>query len=159
MSDVTLRDVMRTFPQGVTVVTAEGDDGPRGITVSSFTSVSLTPPLVLICIYKTARAHDAIRKGSFVVNVLAEDQGAVSDHFASPKLSSEEQFADYAHPRIEGCLGYLHCKVVGESDQGDHTVFFGEVETSVLGDHGEDGKPLVFCGRQYYGLGGTVHER
>ena len=62
MSDLSLKGVMRTFPQDVTAVTVEGNDGPRGITVSSFTSVSLTPPLVLICILKESRAHDAIQK-------------------------------------------------------------------------------------------------
>ena len=77
MSDLSLKDVMRTFPQGVTVVTAEGDGGPRGVTVSSFTSVSVAPPLVLICILKESRSHDAIKKGKFVVNVLAEGQSAV----------------------------------------------------------------------------------
>ena len=163
MSDPSLKDVMRTFPQGVTVVTAEGDDGPRGITVSSFTSVSVAPPLVLICILKEARAHDAIRKGRFVVNVLAEGQGAVSVHFASPKLSSEEQFDGYGFPQLEGCLGYLHCNVVDQSSQGTHTVFFGAVDQIELGAKSGSGsvelKPLVFCSRQYWGLGQTVHER
>ena len=156
MSEISLRDVMRTFPQGVVVVTAEGDEGPRGITVSSFTSISLTPPRVLICIMKESQAHDAIAKGKFVVNVLSDEQGAVSDHFASPKLSSEEQFAEYASPKLDGCLGYLHCSVVDQTEQGDHTVFFGEVERAELGD---DGKPLVFCSREYWGLGETVHKR
>ncbi len=159
MSDLSLKDVMRTFPQGVTVVTAEGDDGPRGITVSSFTSVSLTPPLVLICILKDSSAHDAIKKGRFVVNVLAEGQGAVSDHFASPKLSSDEQFDGYGFPQLEGCLGYLHCKVVDQSSQGTHTVFFGEVDQIELGASSDRAKPLVFCSREYWGLGETVHER
>jgi len=161
VSELSLKDVMRTFPQGVTVVTAEGDDGPRGITVSSFTSVSLAPPLVLICILKEARAHDAIKKGRFVVNVLAEGQGTVSDHFASPKLSSDEQFHGYGFPQLEGCLGYLHCKVVDQSSQGTHTVFFGEVDKVELGAGSDSGefKPLVFCSRQYWGLGETVHER
>jgi 3-hydroxy-9,10-secoandrosta-1,3,5(10)-triene-9,17-dione monooxygenase reductase component len=159
LTELTLKDVMRTFPQGVTVVTAEGDEGPRGITVSSFASVSLEPPLVLVCIMKESRAHDAIAKGRFVVNVLGQDQGPVSDHFASPKLSSEEQFTGYAFPKIDGCLGYLHCKVVDQSEQGTHTVFFGQVEQIELGAAGETAKPLVFCSRQYWGLGETVHER
>lgn len=161
MSELSLKDVMRTFPQGVTVVTAEGDDGPRGITVSSFTSVSVAPPLVLICILKESRAHDAIRKGRFVVNVLAEYQGAVSDHFASPKLSSEEQFQGYGFPQLEGCLGYLHCKLVDQTSQGTHTVFFGEVDRIELGEGSgsDEAKPLVFCSRRYWGLGETVHER
>ncbi len=156
MSEISLRDVMRGFPQGVVVVTAPGDEGPRGITVSSFTSVSLAPPRLLICIMHESRAHSAIAKGPFVVNVLSEKQGAVSDHFASPKLSSEEQFAKYASPKLDGCLGYLHCRVVETTEQGDHAVFLGEVERAELG---EEGKPLVFCTRGYWGLGETVHDR
>ena len=156
MSEISLRDVMGGFPQGVVVVTAQGDEGPRGITVSSFTSVTLTPPRILICIMKESRAHSAIAKGPFVVNVLSEKQGALSDHFASPKLSSEEQFAEYRSPKLDGCLGYLHCRVVDQTEQGDHTVFFGEVERAEMGD---EGKPLVFCSREYWGLGETVHER
>ena len=111
-----------------------------------------------MCVWKESRAHEAIAKGRFVVNVLAQDQGAVSDHFASPKLSSEEQFENYSFPKIEGCLGYLHCKVVDRTEQGTHTVFFGEVDKIELGTGAEAGKPLVFCDRQYWGLGETVHE-
>ncbi len=161
-NETTLRDVMRVFPQGVVVVTAEGDEGPRGITVSAFTSLSLMPPLVLICIMKTSQAHASIEKGGFVVNVLADDQGAVSDHFATPNLTSEEQFKDHASgsseriPRIDGCLGYLECRVVDRHFQGDHTVFIGEVERAEMG---KEGSPLVFCDRQYRGLGGVVYER
>ncbi len=156
MSEISLRDVMRGLPQGVVVVTAQGDEGPRGITVSSFTSVTLTPPRILICIMKESRAHSAIATGPFVVNVLSEKQGAVSEHFASPKLSSEEQFTKYRSPKLDGCLGYLHCRVVDQTEQGDHTVFFGEVERAEMGD---EGKPLVFCTREYWGLGEIVHER
>lgn len=150
---------MRTFPQGVVVVTAQGDDGSRGITVSSFTSVSLTPPIVLICIMKDAQAHSAIDKGRFVVNVLSENQGPVSDHFASPNLTSDEQFEGYAYPKLEGCIAYLHCNVVGRTEQGDHTIFFGEVEQAELGTRSDEPRPLVFCARQYWGLGTSVHER
>ncbi|TDI42765.1 MAG: flavin reductase [Acidobacteria bacterium] len=156
MTAISLRDVMRGFPQGVVVVTAEGDEGPRGVTVSSFTSVSLTPPRILVCIMKESRAHSAIAKGPFVVNVLSETQCTVSDHFASPKLSSEEQFAEYTSAKLDGCLGYLHCRVVGETEQGDHTVFFGEVERAEMGD---EGKPLVFWAREYWALGEAVHKR
>lgn len=156
--EVTLRDVMRTFPQGVVVVTAEGKDGPRGITVSSFTSVSLTPPLVLICIMRESQAHDPIDQGRFVVNVLSEEQGKLSDHFATPNLSSEDQFKNVGHRglHLDGCLGALTCRVVERISQGTHTLFIGEVESSELG---EEGKPLIFCGRQYWGLGDNVHSR
>jgi flavin reductase (DIM6/NTAB) family NADH-FMN oxidoreductase RutF len=151
---------MRTFPQGVVVVTAAGDEGPRGITVSSFTSVSLVPPTVLVCILRESRAHAAIQRGRFVVNLLAETQGGVSEHFARPNLTSEEQFEGLGAvgnpPVLEGCLGYLHCRVVDSWPQGDHTIFVGEVELAKMGI---EGRPLVFCSRQYWGLGTTVYQR
>jgi flavin reductase (DIM6/NTAB) family NADH-FMN oxidoreductase RutF len=160
VSEVSLRDVMRTFPQGVVVVTAEGDDGARGITVSSFLSVSLTPPLVLVSVMREARAHAAIDRGRFVVNVLSDAQGHVSDHFATPNLTSDQQFekvtARDSPPRIEGCLGYLECKVVQRIPVADHTLFIGEVERAELG---VEGKPVVFYGRQYWGLEVVVHDR
>lgn len=160
MSELSLRDVMRTFPQGVVVVTAAGDDGPRGITVSSFTSVSLAPPTVLVCILKESRAHPAIEKGRFVVNVLAETQGWLSEHFAHPNLSSEEQFgglgSEGSPPVLKGCLGYLHCRVVERWAQADHTVFIGEVERAEMGI---EGRPLVFYSRQYWGLGSMIYQR
>lgn len=160
MSDVTLREVMRTFPQGVVVVTAMGSEGPRGITVSSFLSLSLAPPRVLVSIMKESRAHEAIDRGRFGISVLAEDQGAFSDHFARPKLTSEEQFRGIAvegePPRLAGCLSYLECRVVERVNASDHTLFIGEVERAELG---REGKPLVFFSREYWGLGSTVHKR
>jgi flavin reductase (DIM6/NTAB) family NADH-FMN oxidoreductase RutF len=160
---------MRTFPQGVVVVTAIGSEGPRGITVSSFLSLSLAPPRVLVSIMKEARAHEAIDRGRFTINVLGEDQGALSDHFARPNLSSDEQFRDVAvegePPRLEGCLSYLECRVVERVPASDHTLFIGEVERAELGrqgqkaQEGQPAKPLVFFSRQYWGLGSTVHKR
>ena len=157
---------MRVFPQGVVVVTAAGEEGPRGITVSSFISVSLTPPLVLISIMKQSRAHKAIDRGHFVVNVLADDQGAVSDHFASPNKSSEEQFQEGSPGgrvdrsrdilRLEDCIGYLACSVVARHEGADHTLFIGEVDEAAVG---RDARPLVFYSRGYWGLSDIVHER
>lgn len=151
---------MRTFPQGVVVVTAMGSEGPRGITVSSFVSLSLAPPRVLVSILMESRAHEAIDGGRFTVSVLAEDQGALSDHFARPNLSSDEQFRDVPvegePPKLSGSLSYLECRVVGRVPDSDHTLFIGEVERAELG---RAGKPLVFFSRQYWGLGSTVHKR
>lgn len=160
MSEASLREVMRTFPQGVVVVTAMGKEGPRGITVSSFISLSLTPPRVLISIATESKAHDAIDRGRFSVSVLAEDQGALSDHFARPNLTSEEQFQGIAFegepPKLSGCLSYLECRVVKRVAASDHTLFVGEVEGATLG---REGKPLIFFSRQYWGLSTTVHQR
>jgi flavin reductase (DIM6/NTAB) family NADH-FMN oxidoreductase RutF len=160
-----LRAVMRGFPQGVVVVTAAPSGGePRGITVSSFMSVSLDPPLVVICIMQKAQAHGAIESaGSFTINILAEDQGAVSDHFATPNLSSEEQFSAIEHqsrpgkaPLITGSIGYLDCKVAGKMAQGTHTLFVGEVEGGKLLS---ENRPLVFYSRRYWGVGEETHRR
>ena len=160
-----LRSVMRGFPQGVVVVTAAPEGGEqRGVTVSSFMSVSLDPPLVVICVMKKAKAHRAIEvAGSFAVNILAEDQGAISDHFATPNLSSEEQFATVSHenrpgqpPLIGGCLGYLDCTVEYKLAQGDHTLFVAEVQGGkVL----SESRPLVFYSRRYWGVGEEAHKR
>jgi flavin reductase (DIM6/NTAB) family NADH-FMN oxidoreductase RutF len=159
-TETSLRDVMRTFPQGVVVVTAVGEGGARGITVSSFLSLSLSPPLVLISIAKTSQAHDAIARGPFVVNVLSEDQGKLSDHFALPSLTSDDQFGRLlttgSPPVLAGCLGYLHCRVVEQVPHADHTLFIGAVEKSSLG---KEGRPLVFFSRQYWGLGTNVYQR
>jgi flavin reductase (DIM6/NTAB) family NADH-FMN oxidoreductase RutF len=151
---------MRTYPQGVVVVTAEGSEGPRGITVSSFLSVSLTPPRVLVSIGTEARAHQAIDRGRFLVNILAEDQSAVSHRFAQSNLSTEEQFrgltVEGAPPRIAGCLSYLHCRVVERVPAGDHTLFIGEVDSAEIG---REGKPLVYFSRDYWRLLAAVQER
>jgi 3-hydroxy-9,10-secoandrosta-1,3,5(10)-triene-9,17-dione monooxygenase reductase component len=151
---------MRTFPQGVVVVTAMGGDGPRGITVSSFLSLSLNPPRVVVSIMKESRAHEAIARGRFTVSVLAEDQGALSEHFARPNMTSDEQFhgiaAEGEPPKLSGCLSYLDCRVVEEVTASDHTLFIGEVEKASIV---REGKPLVFFSRRYFGLGSETHRR
>ena len=160
-----LRSVMRGFPQGVVVVTAAPPDAaPRGITVSSFMSVSLDPPLVAICIMRESQAHGAIESaGAYAVNILAESQGPVSDHFATPNLSSEEQFSSIDHqvrpskaPLLSGCIGYLDCRVVDRMVHGTHTLFIGEVEAGKLWN---EGRPLVFYSRRYWGVGEETHHR
>lgn len=153
-----LRGLMRRAPQLVTVVTAVGDDGPRGITVSSFTSVSLDPALVLISIGTASRSRSAIRSGRFRVHLLAEDQAAVSNHFAQPGRTSAEQFGDAcrsalrsgAPPLLPGCVGWLECAVTAEHEEADHTLFIGRV----LGG-GIDRPavaPLVYQDRGYHRL-------
>ena len=165
MDGEALRSVMRVFPQGVVVVTALPKGGePRGITVSSFMSVSLDPPSVVICIMKSASSYETIDSaGSFAVNILAEDQGPVSDHFATPNLSSEEQFRDMEHeeregqpPLLSGCIGYLDCKVVEKVAHGTHSLFVGQVEG---GKVTRDARPLVFYSRRYWGVGEETHQR
>lgn len=163
MDGAALRQLMGSFPQGVTVVTTPGAE-PRGITVSSFISVSLDPPLVLVSIARSARAHEAIeREGAYAVNILAEDQGALSEHFARQGVASEDQFAGIGVtlspggcPVLSGALGHLDCRVVGTFVQADHTLFVGEVQ---LGTVTREARPLVFYSRGYWGVGEEVHRR
>lgn len=157
-----LRALMRAAPQLVTVVTAWGPDGPRGITVSSFISVSLAPATVLVSVMKSARAHAAIAAGRFRVHLLAEDQAAVSAHFARPGLGADEQFGgafrgaldgrrEGEPPRLPGCIGWAECETVSAVDGEDHTLFLGRVrEVSV--ERGE-APPLLYVSRGYRRVG------
>lgn len=135
-----LRDVVSRFASGVVVVTAIGDDGPVGLTVQSFASLSLDPPLVLFCPAKSSRAWRQIqRAGRFCVNVLADDQAWVSEQFAT---RGADKFAGVdwrgaattGSPLLSGTLGYVDCTLVDVHDGGDHLVVIGHVLD--LGDVG-----------------------
>jgi flavin reductase (DIM6/NTAB) family NADH-FMN oxidoreductase RutF len=130
---VAFRAALGRFPSGVTVVTLDdGAGGVHGITVSSFVSLSLNPPLVGVAIGRKARAHGMIGAPRFAVSVLADDQANVSDHFAARPVALDhdpfETFAD--HPVVRGAAAHLVCAVVDRVDTGDHTLVVGRVEAS-----------------------------
>ena len=167
MSDAAtaIRALMRRAPQLVTVVTATGGEGPRGITVSSFIPVSLEPPLVLVSIMKSARAHAAIAGGGFRVHLLASDQADVSGHFAQPGLDSAAQFAgpfeaavDAAGagnpPQLSGCIGWVACRTVAAHEEGDHTLFIGRVTEGRV--ERPEAAPLLYYDRGYREVGGSA---
>jgi len=124
---------MRHFPTGVTVVTSFRDDQARGVTVSSFCSVSLDPPMILICINREARSYLYISDSRvFCVNVLAGDQRTLAQRFAQ-KLG-DDQFAGVDYKRgangaaiLQGAVAHLECSVVGEHVAGTHSIFIGRV--------------------------------
>lgn len=140
------RSALRQFPAGVTVVTTRDDEGrPAGLTASAFTSVSLDPPLVLVCIDHAATAYPALeRRGWFAVNVLGKSQEHLSRRFAA---SGGDKFAGVAFregqaglPILEDVVAALECRVVHRYEGGDHTIFVGQVErVSVYG-----GSPLIY---------------
>lgn len=149
------RNALATFASGVTVVTAAAPDGKLyGLTVSAFCSVSLEPPLVLICIEKTARCHEAFKESErLVVNVLAEDQRHVSERFAT-QMENKFDGLDFSlnengTPVIEGAATVLECAVRECVDGGDHTIFILEVEDTQVGIN----RPLVYYGGNYRTLG------
>lgn len=140
----TFRTVLGHFATGVTVVSVRDDGGVHGMTANSFTSVSLDPPLVLVCIGKKNRTHALIEKeGKFGVSVLSEEHEAVSRHFAGARdLPIDITWFEegLGTPVIKESVAWLDCTVWRSYDGGDHTIFVGKVEA--LGAPG--GKPLIF---------------
>ena len=140
MSAVTKDDfklVMGSFAAGVTVVTTVDDSGGKwGLTATAFSSVSLDPPLCLVCVDKRAGSLDALTQSrKFAVNILDASQEQLSNHFAS---RSEDKFADVAHhageatgcPLLEGALATMECEVKEIYAGGDHDIFVGELKAT-----------------------------
>ena len=148
------RNTLAKFCTGVTIITTKNQDGLHGLTVNSFTSVSLDPPLILICIQKNGLSHSTLCEcEDFVVNILSKEQKELSDRFANPALDSEERFRDLNFrlsenglPILASNLGHLECRVVSQFEGGDHTIFMGQVEN---GDYSEGKQPLLFYDSGY----------
>ena len=149
------RKALGRFATGVTVITvARGDGGVFGMTANSFTSVSLVPPQVLVCVGEKARTLTLLHAaGRFGVTVLRQDQQPVSDYFAFSPQDSEEgarlgirfRVGDRGTPLLEGGLATLDCRVVAAHLSGDHTIFIGEVEDLSW----TEGEPLLYFAGQY----------
>ena len=149
-----LKSLMQSFPQGVTIITTKHRGEFYGITVSSFTSVSLRPPLVLVSVSKGAPTHGALLgEDSFTVNILESDQARLSEQFAGRATDSTDKFYETKYrlgengcPILEPTLGFLECKRWGSYDGGDHTLILGEVTNA---GSRKDSLPLVYYNRQY----------
>lgn len=150
-----LRNAFGAFATGVTVITTRQPDGtPRGFTANSFTSVSLDPPLLLVCLAKTAHSADVFREAPhFAVNILAEDQKAVSGLFAS---RAPDKFAQCAWtsgpaemPLIDGSLATFTCANHQLVDAGDHLILIGRIEAFST----SEGQPLGYFRGNYFSIG------
>ena len=135
------RQVMGRFATGVTVVTTRSDKGLSGLTVNSFCSVSLDPPLVLVCVDLTSNTLSYIREsGIFAVNILTDQQEDFSRCFAT---SSEERYTYFCRasfheaatgsPILDGALAFIDTRVTAEYPGGDHIIFLGQVEAMGVG--------------------------
>ncbi len=142
------KQALRRWASGVTIVTTKAaDDQPAGMTVSSFSSVSAEPPLVLVCINTDSSNAEAIMEsGVFAVNILETDQADLSGTFASSK-THEERFRETAWsegvsgaPLLDGCTANLDCALVQKVQAGSHWVFVGEVQAV----RSQDGAPLLY---------------
>jgi flavin reductase (DIM6/NTAB) family NADH-FMN oxidoreductase RutF len=141
-----LRRVMGHFATGVTVITTRDEQGhPFGLTANAVTSVSLAPPLILICVDKSADTYPYFEVSRvFAINILSDEQETISQRFAT---SGIEKFEGIGYRKNEmGCailddaVGHLDCRIVQSFDAGDHTIYLGEVES---GDAREV-PPLLF---------------
>jgi flavin reductase (DIM6/NTAB) family NADH-FMN oxidoreductase RutF len=155
-----LRAIMRQWATGITLVTSAHDGAePHGMTVTSFTSVSLDPPLVVVSLENSSRTHQLVsRSGVFAVSILHHDQQELAERFAGRVSDDRDRFEGLRHRRAssgapipEGCLAYLDCRVVQVHRAGTHTLFVGEVlEGAVEGG----GSPLLYYDREYRRLNG-----
>ncbi len=153
-----LRATMRQWVTGVTIVTTLFEGMRVGMTVSSFTSVSLEPPMVLVCLNKNAFAHDIVKQaGIFGVSLLASEQAALSQRFAGldPSISGDRfegvpyLTAKTGAPLLEGAVGVLDCVVRAAHDASTHTIYIGEV---VYAQAFAERAPLIYYNRQYHNL-------
>jgi flavin reductase len=158
VTDFTSKDFRSTvgaFATGVTVVTTRGEEHAYGMTANAFSSVSLDPPLVLVCVIKPSEGCEHIEQnGCFAVNILGEEQEPLSRYFASrDRPRGRDAFREVSHrlgasgsPIIDGALAYLDCRLHTSHSAGDHEIFIGEVLE--IGCNA-DARPLVFHGGQY----------
>ena len=150
----TFRDVLGLFVTGVTVVTSMSNGEPVGMTCQSFSSVSLSPPLVMFCPAKTSRAWPLIqRAGFFCVNILASGQDELSNGMATKGASKFEgvtwSTAKTGAPLLDPITGYVDCTIHAVYEAGDHYVVIGRVQDLGTGDPSAQGDPLLFFRGRY----------
>jgi flavin reductase (DIM6/NTAB) family NADH-FMN oxidoreductase RutF len=151
------KDALRRWPSGVTIVTTRAGERIHGMTVSAFSSVSLDPPLVLVCADKSSDTHLVIAEGGvFAVHILAAGQESLSNRFASKK-DEHRRFEGVAWragatgaPILPDVVAALDCRVVAAHDAGDHVIYVGSVEAVET----RDVAPLVYHAGLYRGLAG-----
>jgi flavin reductase len=131
------RSALGAFATGVTVITSQSGDRSYGMTANAFTSLSLDPPLVLICVKGDTEGSQIIHEnGVFAVNVLSADQEPISRYFSSKERPrGREAFREISHrsgtsgsPILDGVAAYIDCRVSAQHAAGDHVIFIGEVQ-------------------------------
>lgn len=152
-----LRHAMRAWTTGVAIVTSTYEGKQYGMTVNSFTSISLEPPLILVTLRKLTHTHDlVVQSGMFAVTILSAEQKELSERFAGKTpnvldrfegVQTERLFADI--PIFKDGMAYFHCRVANSMPLGENTLFIAEV----IAASGEGtGDPLVYHNREYWQL-------
>ena len=151
-----LREAMRNWATGITIVSGQHGDVHHGMTVSSFTSVSLDPPLVLVSLEKSTRTHSLVRdSGFFGVTILGEHQSEISDRFAGRHTEMTDRFAGLETRTLstgvlflKDALACFDCVVISHSAMGNHTIFIGEVKALDSSDSVTE--PLIYYRQAYH---------
>ena len=152
-----LRHAMRAWTTGVAIVTATHNGKQYGMTVNSFTSISLEPPLISVTLKRLTHTHELVEaSGEFSVTILSAYQKELSDRFAGKQPEIRDRFEEVTTetltitaPLIKGGMAYFNCRVVNSMPVGENTLFVAEV----IDAHGEgEGNPLVYHNRVYWGL-------
>lgn len=155
----TFRDALKDFPAGVTVVTSADSSGlPVGATVSAFASLSLEPPLIVVCLKRESGTVAAIRaRGAFAVHILGNGQAQLALRFASdgsPKFEGLDYAANASGvPMLGDCPVRLECELSSEMPGGDHVILVGLVANA---SNAEAFEPLVYANRRFLALGSAV---
>ena len=148
-----VRQAMRLWASGVTIVTAAHKNEQHGMTVSSFTSISLDPPLLMVALQKTTRTSELVsRAQAFGVTLLSAEQKEISDHFAGRADDTKDRMdgietetLDTGAPLIKGGLAYFDCRLRQTIEAGTSIIFIGEVVAA----RQFEGQPLIYHNRQY----------
>jgi len=158
------RKAMGCFATGVTIITVDLEGEVHGMTANAFASVSLDPFLVLVCVDHSTRTHAHLHaKKRFGINVLGENQRAISEYYARADRTHDRAETEtgarfdrtkHGTPMLHGSLAYLECRLHSAQDAGDHTIFIAEVEDVVL----REGDPLLFFRGKYRRVGEDVEK-
>jgi len=152
MNPTDFRKICGQFATGVTVLTTTSNGEAHGITVNSFTSVSLDPPLILFCIDKKAGFNTPLTsEKSLAINILSEEQQEISNRFANPLMTSEERFSglqllsDHAYPVFNENIGVLMAQLQQTHNGGDHWIYIAKV----IEGQSFAGNPLLYYSGSY----------
>jgi len=154
ISNDDFREVMSRLAAGVTIVTTVLDSDFYGMTATSFTSVSLDPPLVQVSLDQASRTHGAVNQTRvFGANILSANQKEIAQTFSQSGIDRFEDLEvipgkETGVPFFPGAIGFLECRVTDEVPGGDHTIFVGEVLSTEI----EIGSPLIYFRSNYHRL-------
>ena len=158
----TFFDTVGLFATGVCVITTDGETGPHGMTANAVTSLSLDPMLIIFCVAKRAIMADYLSKtgAKFTINVLRDEQVAISNHFAGRSKEGERPSLRFVNwpggPRLEGVLSAIGCEVESLATGGDHHIIVGKVVALHQGIAPHN--PLLYYKSRYHDLTGKLNQ-